>query len=312
MIHFTLRQLAYFVAAARHGSTARAARAENVSQPSISHAIAELEAQWGEALFLRIHAQGIELTAAGRRRLAQAQRVLGEAARLASDDGARITGELSVGCFSTLGPLMFPAILRAVSKRHPDVIVRLHEGDTETLVAGVERGTLDLALMYDLGLDRPVRLTPIAEHAPYVLLPANHRLAKHDTLGAADLADEPFVLIDLPHSREYFLSIFGIAGVHPTVAYRTGSLEMARALVANGCGVSILVTRPARDVAYDGRRIVCKPLAGQFSPQRVVLVSARERPLSPAAEAFIDAARASAQPTGAHYDKSISTDCDSV
>src|SRR2546427_2351194 len=64
MIQISLRQLEYFVAASRHGSTARAAEAIGVSQPSISKAIADLEALWGEALFVRRHARGLDLTAA--------------------------------------------------------------------------------------------------------------------------------------------------------------------------------------------------------------------------------------------------------
>ena len=65
LIQINLRQLEYFVAAARHGSTAKAALAINVSQPSISKAIADLEAQWGEKLFVRKHAVWLDLTAAG-------------------------------------------------------------------------------------------------------------------------------------------------------------------------------------------------------------------------------------------------------
>ena len=64
-MQINLRQLEYFAAAAHHGGAARAAQALNVSQPSISKAIADLEALWGEALFVRLHARGMELTAAG-------------------------------------------------------------------------------------------------------------------------------------------------------------------------------------------------------------------------------------------------------
>ena len=67
LIQINLRQLEYFVAAARHGSTAKAALAINVSQPSISPAIADLQAPWGEPLFVRRHARGMGLTAAGSR-----------------------------------------------------------------------------------------------------------------------------------------------------------------------------------------------------------------------------------------------------
>ncbi|HGM4966706.1 TPA: LysR family transcriptional regulator, partial [Pseudomonas putida] len=51
MIHFSLRQIEYFVAAAQCRSTVNAAKSLSVSQPSISNAIAELEALWDERLF---------------------------------------------------------------------------------------------------------------------------------------------------------------------------------------------------------------------------------------------------------------------
>ena len=76
MIHFSLRQIEYFDAAARCGGAAAAAKALQVSQPSISKAIAELESLWGEQLFVRLHARGLELTAAGALRFRQAHALL--------------------------------------------------------------------------------------------------------------------------------------------------------------------------------------------------------------------------------------------
>jgi DNA-binding transcriptional LysR family regulator len=66
---------------------------------------------------------------------------------------------------------------------------------------------------------------------------------------------------------------------------------MVRALVAHGHGLSLLTTRPSRDVSYDGRRLVCKPLSGKVPPQRLVLAASASVPLSPAAEAFVKEAR---------------------
>ena len=82
MINISLRQLEYFVAAAQHGGAARAAHALNVSQPSISKAIADLEVLWNEVLFVRRHARGLELTAAGRVRQREAQMLLEKARAL--------------------------------------------------------------------------------------------------------------------------------------------------------------------------------------------------------------------------------------
>lgn len=273
MIHVTLRQLEYFVAAVRHGGAARGAEALNVSQPSISKAIADLETLWGERLFVRLHAQGLEPTPAGLERFRQAQALLQQAAALTSTARGALEGTLSFGCLSTLGPRHVPAILSRFARDHPQIRVRLEEGDTESLTRQLERGSLDLALMYDLGLARGVRVERVAELWPYALLPQGHRLAARSTIGLAELAREPLVLIKLPHSREYFLSLFRAAGTSPDIVAETASLEMVRAMVANGLGVSVLTTRPARDVASDGKRLVCRRLRGPLAPQPVALVS---------------------------------------
>lgn len=291
MLRISLRQLAYFVAAARHGSTLRAAEALHVSQPSISHAIAELESHWEERLFHRHHAQGLELTAAGARRCERAQALLAQAHVLDAPAGADIGGVLEVAGLSTLAPRHLPGILRRFTQRYPAVELRLGEGDTETLLARVERGTLDLALLYDMGLERAVDWHPVGEQAPYVLLPPQHPLTHKTRVSLRELAAERFILIDLPHSRQYFLSLFTSAQVRPQVVMESASIEMVRSMVANGLGVSVLTTRPQKDWCYDGQRVVCRPLAGKVTPQRLVLACARAQPLSATAAAFVQVAR---------------------
>ena len=271
MIHLNLRQLEYFVAAARHSGAARAADALGVSQPSISKAIADLESHWGEPLFVRLHARGLELTAAGVLRHREAHALLEQARALAAPRAGELTGLLRVGCLSTLAPRYLPDILARMRAGHPAIEVQFVEGDTEALTRMLERGALDVALLYDLGLARGVRLEAVTELRPYALLPARHRLTDAASVRVADLAGEPLVLINLPHSRAYFLSLFRDAGVTPQIAYESASLEMVRALVANGLGVSILTTRPLRDVSDDGKRIACRRLRGRLAGQAVAL-----------------------------------------
>ncbi len=291
MVKVTLRQLSYFAAAARHGSTLSAARSLHVSQPSVSHAIAELEDHWGEPLFHRRHAQGLELTAAGRRRFEQVQVLLDLAIEVDQAKGAEMTGRLTIAGMTTLGPMHLPAIMRCFSQRYPRVDLRLVEGDTEALLTGVERGTLDLALLYDMGLGRGVDLHDVGQQAPYVLLPGEHGLASHDAVSLQALADEPWILVNLPHSRQYFLSLLAMAAVRPRVVQESASLEMVRSLVANGHGVSLLTTRPQQDWSYDGKPLVCKPLQDNFPPQSIVLAAARGRPLSALGQAFVQITR---------------------
>ena len=62
--HLELRHLRYFVAVAEHGGFRRAASRLHISQPPLSHAIAQLEARVGAILLTRSHS-GVRLTAAG-------------------------------------------------------------------------------------------------------------------------------------------------------------------------------------------------------------------------------------------------------
>lgn len=292
MIQFSIRQLEYFVAVARHGGTLQAARVLNVSQPSISHAIRELESSWGVPLFVRQHARGLQLTAEGGQRVRQALRLLREARSLAQQGEQGIHGDLTVGCFDTLGPLVFPALMNAFQRRYPAVRLRPHEGHIADLLGRVADGEMELALVYDIGLaGERIRLHDIGASLPYAVLPAGHPLAAQPDVSVADLARHPFILINPPHSREYFLSLFSHAGVRPHVVAEVGSFEMVRALVANGHGVSILVTRPAGDLAYDGSPLVCRPLRDAPAPQKIVLASAADLPLGAVARAFLELAR---------------------
>ena len=90
-LRFTLRQLEYLVAVGEAGSIAVAAERVNVSSPSISTAIAQLEQEFGLQLFVRRHAQGLSLTEAGRRMVVEARAALQAAARL-NDLANEVTG----------------------------------------------------------------------------------------------------------------------------------------------------------------------------------------------------------------------------
>ena len=272
LIQINLRQLEYFVAAARHGSTARAALAINVSQPSISKAIADLEAQWGEQLFVRKHAVGLDLTAAGQARSREALSLLEAAQRLQEPRKQAVSGTLRLGFLSTLGALWIPQLLTQMQKRHPSIDIELIEGDIASLTRQVERGEIHAALQYDLGLARPLlTMHPVAALPPYALLPARHALSAAPSVSLAELAQSPLLLINLPQSREYFLSLFREAGVVPTVNYELASIELVRSMVANGHGVSVLTTRPVVDRTHDGKRLVCKRIKGRVAKQAVVL-----------------------------------------
>lgn len=272
-ISISVRHIRAFLGVAEAGSTAAAARALNLSQPSVSVAIRELEEILGHPLFQRVPAKGLVPTSFGQRKLPEARALAAALAAFQQAPGAgpEPAGHVAFGYFTTLGPQYVPAILERMARRFPKVTVAPVEADLGELNRLIEAGRIELALSYDVEIGPRVTSERVAELRPYALLPARHRLASQDSVTAAELAAEPFVLVDLPLSREFLLSVFRAEGIEPRVAHRTRSLEMVFGMVANGLGVSVLVTRRAGDRAYDGRRVVRKPIRGSKVRQGVVM-----------------------------------------
>lgn len=284
---YTLRQLRYFVAAAEAGSVTAAARACHVAQPSVSTALGQLEDALGVQLFIRHHAQGLSMTPAGRRLVGDARSLLSHAEGLratARGLGEGLAGTLDVGCFVTFAPFVLPGLLSAFTAAHPDIRVTIHESDLKGLHEGLRAGRHELALTYYLSED--VAFEPLAEVPVHVLLPKGHALAGRARIPLARLATEPMILLSLPRSRAYFLSIFHAHGLEPRVAYETPSFEMVRSLVGNGHGYALMHSRPASEETLDGKPLIYRRIAEPLVPMRLGLARMPDVRPTRMAEAF--------------------------
>jgi len=275
-LRITLRQLEYFVAAGEAGSITGAAERINISPPSISMAVSSLEREFGVQLFVRHHAQGLSLTFAGRELLNQAKQLLGQAEGLSSaafDLSDQVRGRLSVGCLVTLAPMILPELIHGFMQEHPDIEIDVSEGDQERLLQSLHRAELGVALTYDLDLHPNMRFRPLVSLPPHVLLGESHPLAHRASLTLEELVDEDFLLLDLPLSSDYFLSLFRAERLEPRIRYRSSSLEVIRTMVANDQGYTLANTLPRSEQALDGRRTVRVPLEGVHRPMTIGLLS---------------------------------------
>ncbi len=278
-MRYTLKQLSYFVAAADAGSITAAARQLHISQPSISAAIAQLESRFGLELFVRHHAQGLSLTPTGQRLLAEARHLLAQARDFhegAIELAGGAAGDIDIGCFVTFAPMVIPGLLRSLRRAHPEIRVRLHEHDIEGLLEGLREGRFDLALTYDLNIGSDMAFEGLADVPLHAMLSAEHRFARRPAVALGDLLNEPFVLLALPGSRDYFLSLFYGLGLRPNLAHESPSFEMVRGLVANGYGYSVMHSRPVSEVALDGMRLIYRPVVEALRPTRLGLLRRRD------------------------------------
>lgn len=293
-MNYTLKQLRYFAAAGETGSVTKAASLVHVSQPSISAAIAHLEAVFGLQLFIRHHAQGLSPTPAGRRLLGEAKRLLTQAEGLrqyASELGESLAGQLDVVCFTTLAPILMPALIKDFCARYPQMQIRCHEAHQEDLLDGLLGGRFEVGLTYDLHLGDEVAFDAVASFPPYAVLPPDHRLAGRSRVSIGELIEEPMILLDLPHSRDYFRSIFLALGLEPRIEHRTASPHMVRGLVANGFGYSLLNARLEQDRALDGKPFRAVPLSDAIPPLKVGVVRPAGTTPTRAATAFSEHCR---------------------
>lgn len=265
-MQFTLKQLAYFVAAGEAGSILRAAENIHVSQPSISNAITHLEDVFQIQLFVRHHAQGMSLTTAGGQMMERAKQILRDADELKSLAGVlsdQVYGTINVGCFIPLAPIVTPGLCHGYLQAHDGVEVNVSEDDQAGLLSHLKKGTIDLALTYDLQLDHAIEFIPLVELKPYVLLAQAHARAKAKKVALKDLAEERYILLDLPLSNNYFMSLFAEQGIKPSIYARTRHIEVQRGLVARGYGFSLANVRPVNRKSLDGSDLAYVPLAGR-------------------------------------------------
>ncbi len=298
-LRITLRQLEYFVAVGECGSIALAAEKVNVSSPSISSAISQLEAEFGLQLFIRRHAHGLSLTQGGARFMDLAREVLEKAGALnglANDITGKVRGPLNIGCLVSFAQIVLPQLRRSFVDTYPEVEVHQFERDQQELFDALRSARLDIALTYDLNVPPDLDFVPLIGLPPFALLHETHELAHLEAVSPAELSDYPMVLLDLPMSSDYFLSFFTALGITPMIAERTRDIAVMRSMVANGFGYGLANVRPITELAPDGRRLRFIPLTGPVRTLKLGVMMSEGAQNSRTVRAFIDHARAEITP----------------
>jgi DNA-binding transcriptional LysR family regulator len=265
-MHYTLKQLRYFDAAARTGSIANAASEMNISQSSITAAIDILEESLGFDLFRRMPAKGISPTLAGEEVARLVVQFLNQVRIFESDLmslSGDPTGTLRIGCYVPTAPFILPRLLKEIRASHPSIRIALKEGDMDSIVALLNSGALDVALTYQISMPKTMPFIPLFSARPYILLPDTSPLAKNDQIEMAELGNMPMIMLDMPSARQYFSSLYQDCGMKPTLVHSTKSSDVIRALVAGNFGYSILnICGPNDRASRNG--YVCVPIAGDI------------------------------------------------
>jgi DNA-binding transcriptional LysR family regulator len=166
-----------------------------------------------------------------------------------------VRGPLAIGCLVVFAPLVLPSLRRGFEEQQPSVSFSAAVGHQSMLFDKLHNAEIDVAVTYDLDIPPSIHFEPLAVLPPHVIVSADHRFARRDGVALAEVADEPLILLDLPLSREYFLSLFETAGLKPRILERIADYDLLRSLVASNFGYSIGNIRPLAPLAPNGQPI---------------------------------------------------------
>lgn len=287
----TLRQLELFCAVADHGSFAAAGQALYLTPNAVALAVTELESHLGARLCVRRRARGVTLTPSGLRLVERARALLRDAAELQrelSGEPGELQGPVTVGCYSTLAPILVPPLLDEFAAQNPRLELTCVDGPVPELLPRLTSGELDMLVAFETSLPADLERRRLYDSTPVVLLPEGHPLAAGETVELSALAEHGLVLLDLPPYGENTLNVLRGAGLRPRVVHRTGNFELVRSLVARGVGYSLVYSRPAMAQSYEGRGMVALPVRPAVEPTRVVVCWSPAMPLTDRARAVTE------------------------
>ena len=271
----TLTDLRYIVILARERHFGRAAEKCFVAQPTLSVAVKKLEDELGVALFER--GGEIRVTPIGEQIVAQAERVLAEAARVtevAAQGKDPLAGPLHIGVIYTIAPYLLLKLVPLLRAQAPRMPLMFQEGFTEQLVEALKAGELDVIIIA-LPLAEPGLVAqPVYDEAFRVLLPREHAWVKEKMLKPVRLLDEPLLMLGAGNCfRDQVLDLCAQANAPGAPQILEGSsLETIRYMVASGIGITVLPSSCADLIPKNDPLLRVRPFAEPTPTRRVGLV----------------------------------------
>lgn len=231
-----IRDLEYFVAVARNESFTRAAREMFISQSSLSEAVRRLERSLGVELFERTQ-HGVRLTGRGKFFVQRAEAILGLIDASMRDVQEPHDDEPETVRLGIAPVAAGKAVLEVISHYTDGVgglTVTLEEEPSFVIVENLESSRNDVGVVVQRG-EITLPHWPLFETRVMVVLSANHPLAQHEVINAADLKGLPLVMM----ARNSFLTASVLdqmtaADVTPRIIHRTSQLSYVEHLVHRG------------------------------------------------------------------------------
>ncbi|MGH8567000.1 MAG: LysR substrate-binding domain-containing protein, partial [Gammaproteobacteria bacterium] len=206
-----------------------------------------------EPLFVRL-GRKVRLTPAGEAVLQLGRRVLADVRDTTSalmEHQAKLTGSIHLGGGMTVCLHVFPSLLKEYRRRQPDVEVKLTTGGTPQLLERLRSGTVDVALLTLPVEGADLRQVPVMREELLLVTHPSHPVTRQRRIRAQDLDGQPLVLFERGSStRRVIDDMIARQQIGPRIVMETENVEILKALVAIGMGMTII---PYQAVAREVR-----------------------------------------------------------
>ena len=229
-----LTQLKYFLKVCECGSVSGAAKALFISQPSLSGAIKELEAEFGAILFKRHH-NGVTLTDAGRELLKHGEGLIAHSEQVHRVMHGIGNGKkcLRLGVPPMIGALVLPQIYRKFLPYHKDIDLEITEAGRRELTERLEDGLADMVLLpHKTPFDPDLESYEAAQLEIVCCTYNGSSVSLLESVSPQDLRDVPIVLFKNSFFQtEEIRKWLGKSGVTPNILLQTQQLSTLTNLI---------------------------------------------------------------------------------
>jgi DNA-binding transcriptional LysR family regulator len=235
----TLTQLQVFIMLVETGNFTRAAERLYMTQSAVSHALANLERELGVVLLER-QRTGVTVTSVGEHVLRHARSIIGAVECIRQETAAAKgveTGKLRVGSLPSVSKEVLPPILGSFRRSYPGIEVTLLEGTDQEVYDWLVSCAVDMSVVTLPTAN--VTTIPLASDEMVAILPADHVLAKTETIQVEHMVSDPFIM-SKGGCEPLIRAIFERVGITPHVAFEASDTGAVLAMVEEGLGVTIV------------------------------------------------------------------------
>ena len=251
-----LEELKTFVAVVECKNFTKASEKVNLSQPSVSIHIKNLEKFFGVELIIRsVKQKNIIITESGQLLYTRAKEML-NLLEITKDEvinlSSGVKGHLKIGATYTIGEYILPNFLKLFCGQYPEVEIEVIIGNTEEISRKVQALQVDIGLIEGMGHMEEFKQTYFLKDELVLILPKTHVLTQ-ENLSNATLQEQKWVTREIGSGLREYLDVFLTHHqIVPKSKLVFGSNYAIKEAVKNGLGIAMVSGYVAKDAVLHG------------------------------------------------------------